>query len=93
MPDERDDLTPAQQVLGAAISLNEATYELMTLAQAPDILARILAKATPSDEDPAFSEVFDKIAEGLCNLYHAAGKPEALGRLADAAAGWVRGEA
>lgn len=92
MPDERDDLTPAQQLLGAAISLNEATYELMTLAQAPDILARILAHSD-ADGQPHFAEVFDKIAEGLSNLYHVADRPEALAPLADAAERWVRGEA
>lgn len=92
MADERDELTPAQQILGAALSLNEAVYELMSQAQTPDLLGKRLAAADPGDDDPPFAEVFDKIAEGVCNLFHAAGKPEALERFADAAARWVRGE-
>lgn len=89
--DERDELTPAQQILGAAIVLNEAVYELMCQAQTPDLLAKRLAHSA-ADDEPPFAEVFDKIAEGVCNLFHAAGRPESLERLADAAARWVRGE-
>lgn len=95
MADERDELTPAQQVLGAAIGLNEAVYDLMSSAQVPDMMQRILdahAASTDPDDEPPFAEAFDKIAQGICDLFHAAGNPAALERLADAAERWVRGE-
>lgn len=95
MPDERDELTPAQQLLGAALNLNEATYELLSQAQASDLLDRLVAArsaATDDDAEPLFAEIFDKIAEGVCNLFHAAGRPAQLERFANAAERWVRGE-
>ena len=99
--DERDELTPAQQVLNAALELNEAVYELMALAQQPDMLARLVAgfakgqdagATSHDDADPPFAEAVDKIASALCDLHHTLGEPLITSRLADAAQRWVRGE-
>lgn len=95
--DERDELSSAQQLLGVALNLNEAVYELVSQAQASDLLHRMVvaqrAAADDEDAEPLFAEVFDKIAEGVCNLFHAAGQPAQLEAFARAAERWVRGEA
>lgn len=93
LTDERDELTPAQQALAAALELNEAMTELLSCAQNPDMLARSIAMyAADPDGEPPHAAALDAIAQAISDLHHMAGRPTCSAALTEAADRWIRGE-
>jgi hypothetical protein len=90
MGDERDELTAAQVILNAALALNEAAYELMSLAQLNSYQLRQLVDAS-SGEGPITSAAVDKIAAALEDLGYL-DKFGAIDGLRKAADEWTHGE-
>jgi len=93
MADDRDELSATQRVLNAALALNEAVYELVSLAQVPQILETHLLEACMAAEPKtvAFASALDKVAEAISHLHHAGGSPADTAVLALAAEDWTHG--
>lgn len=94
MADERDELTPSQLALNITLELNEASYALLSAIQQPAMCLPEKIGGPPVESCPEpLAEVVDKVCAALADLFHLAGRPDDLERLADAAARWVRGDA
>lgn len=90
MADERDELTPAQVILNAALALNEAVHELTSLAQLSPAKLRPLVEAS-TGEGPITAPAIDHVAAALQDLAYL-DKFGALSKLAAAAEAWMHGE-